>query len=147
MTFDKVTEAILRNLRHDGRMSNTDLAEKVGLSPSACLRRVRMLEEQGVIRGYRAVIDERSAEGMMTVIVHLTLERLTEEALRRFEARIRLCPDVRECYLMTGDSDYLVRVEARDMADYERIHKEELSRLPGVVRIQSHFAIRPVVQR
>ncbi|NVN11930.1 MULTISPECIES: Lrp/AsnC family transcriptional regulator [Nguyenibacter] len=147
MIVDRVTEAILRLLQHDGRISNADLAQRVGLSPSACLRRVRMLEEQGVIRGYRAIIDERSAHSMTTVIVQITLERLTDEALRRFEARVRDCADVRECYLMTGDADYLVRVEARDLADYERIHKEELSRLPGVVRIQSNFAIRPVVQR
>ncbi|WP_342629433.1 Lrp/AsnC family transcriptional regulator [Nguyenibacter vanlangensis] len=147
MIVDRVTEAILRLLQHDGRISNADLAQRVGLSPSACLRRVRMLEEQGVIRGYRAIIDERSAHSMTTVIVQITLERLTDDALRRFEARVRDCADVRECYLMTGDADYLVRVEARDLADYERIHKEELSRLPGVVRIQSNFAIRPVVQR
>ncbi|MBS1104251.1 Lrp/AsnC family transcriptional regulator [Gluconobacter sp. Dm-62] len=147
MIFDRITESILRILQHDGRLSNAELAQRVGLSPSACLRRVRLLEEQGVIRGYRAVIDERSAHKLTTVIVQITLERLTDEMLRRFEARIRECPDVRECYLMTGEADYLLHVAARDLADYERIHKEELSRLPGVVRIQSNFAIRPVVQR
>lgn len=147
MIFDRITESILRILQHDGRLSNAELAQRVGLSPSACLRRVRLLEEQGVIRGYRAVIDERSAHKLTTVIVQITLERLTDETLRRFEARIRDCPDIRECYLMTGAADYLLHVAARDLADYERIHKEELSRLPGVVRIQSNFAIRPVVQR
>lgn len=147
MMFDKVTDAILRHLRHDGRMTNADLAIRIGLSPSACLRRVRLLEAEGIIRGYRAVIDERAAQNLSTVIVHITLERQTEDGMRRFEARLRESPDVRECYLMTGDSDYLVRVEARDIADYERIHKDVLSRLPGVVRIQSNFAIRPVVQR
>jgi len=147
MIFDRVTDAILRHLQHDGRMTNADLAERVGLSPSACLRRVKMLEADGVIRGYRAMIDERSAHSMSTVIVHITLERQTEECMRRFESRVRECPDVRECYLMAGDSDYLLRVEARDIADYERVHKEELSRLPGVVRIQSNFAIRTIVQR
>ncbi|KXV12729.1 Lrp/AsnC family transcriptional regulator [Gluconobacter oxydans] len=147
MIFDRITESILRILQHDGRLSNAELAQRVGLSPSACLRRVRLLEEQGIIRGYRAVIDERSAHKLTTVIVQITLERLTDETLRRFEARIRECPDVRECYLMTGEADYLLHVAARDLADYERIHKEELSRLPGVVRIQSNFAIRAVVQR
>lgn len=147
MIFDRITESILRILQHDGRLSNAELAQRVGLSPSACLRRVRLLEEQGVIRGYRAIIDERSAHKLTTVIVQITLERLTDESLRRFEARIRECPDIRECYLMTGEADYLLHVAARDLADYERIHKEELSRLPGVVRIQSNFAIRPVVQR
>ncbi|NHN87120.1 Lrp/AsnC family transcriptional regulator [Acetobacter conturbans] len=147
MTFDRVTQAILRLLQHDGRMSNADLAQRVGLSPSACLRRVKILEAQGVIRGYRAIIDERSAHNMMTVIVQITLERLTEEMLRRFETHIRKCPDIRECYLMTGSADYLVRIEAKDIADFERIHKEELSRLPGVVRIHSNFALRQVAQR
>ncbi|MFT8675082.1 MAG: Lrp/AsnC family transcriptional regulator [Acetobacter sp.] len=144
---DRTTEAILRHLRHDGRLSNADLAERVGISPSTCLRRVRKLEQEGVIRGYQAIIARRSLAPVATVIVQITLERQTEECLRRFESRIRECPDVRECYLMTGDADYLLRVEARDMQDYERIHKEELSRMPGVVRIQSNFAIRPVVQQ
>ncbi|MBO1328608.1 Lrp/AsnC family transcriptional regulator [Acetobacter suratthaniensis] len=144
---DPITDAILRHLRHDGRLSNAELAERIGLSPSSCLRRVRRLEEEGIIRGYQAIIARRNAPPLATVIVHITLERQTEECLRRFESRIRECPDVRECYLMTGDADYLLRVEARDMQDYERIHKEELSRMPGVVRIQSNFAIRPVVQQ
>jgi DNA-binding Lrp family transcriptional regulator len=144
---DPITDAILRHLRHDGRLSNAELAERIGLSPSSCLRRVRRLEEEGIIRGYQAIIARRTAPPLATVIVQITLERQTEECLRRFESRIRECPDVRECYLMTGDADYLLRVEARDMQDYERIHKEELSRMPGVVRIQSNFAIRPVVQQ
>ena len=144
---DRINEAILRHLRHDGRLSNAELAERIGLSPSACLRRVKMLEKEGVIRGYQAIIARRNAPPVATVIVQITLERQTEECLRRFESRIRECPDVKECYLMTGDADYLIRVEARDMQDYERIHKEELSRLPGVVRIQSNFAIRPIVQQ
>lgn len=146
MIFDRLTDAILRHLQHDGRMSNAELAEKVGLSPSACLRRVKILEQDGVIQGYRAIIDKNAVHSMATVIVQITLERQTEDGLRRFETRVRECPDVKECYLMTGDADYLLRVEARDMSDYERIHKEELSRMPGVVRIQSNFAIRPVVQ-
>ncbi|MFT8368380.1 Lrp/AsnC family transcriptional regulator [Acetobacter papayae] len=144
---DPITDAILRHLRHNGRLSNAELAERIGLSPSSCLRRVRRLEEEGIIRGYQAIIARRNAPQLATVIVQITLERQTEECLRRFESRIRECPDVRECYLMTGDADYLLRVEARDMQDYERIHKEELSRMPGVVRIQSNFAIRPVVQQ
>lgn len=144
---DPITDAILRHLRHNGRLSNAELAERIGLSPSSSLRRVRRLEEEGIIRGYQAIIARRNAPQLATVIVQITLERQTEECLRRFESRIRECPDVRECYLMTGDADYLLRVEARDMQDYERIHKEELSRMPGVVRIQSNFAIRPVVQQ
>ncbi|MFT8646130.1 Lrp/AsnC family transcriptional regulator [Gluconacetobacter sp.] len=145
--MDRATEAILRHLSQDGRMTNADLAQRVGLSPSACLRRVRQLERAGVIRGYRAIIDERGREGTTIVIVRITLDRQTEECLRRFEARVKTCPDVRQCYLMTGDADYLLHVAVRDAADYERIHNEELSRLPGVAQIQSNFAIRPVVWR
>ncbi|MGO2959261.1 MAG: Lrp/AsnC family transcriptional regulator [Acetobacter sp.] len=145
MIFDRVTDAIIRHLQHDGRMSNAELAQKVGLSPSACLRRVKLLEKNGIIQGYRAVVDRNATRAMATVIIQITVERQTEDCLRRFESRVRECPDVKECYLMTGDADYLLRVEAQDMSDYERIHKEELSRLPGVVRIQSNFAIRPVV--
>lgn len=144
---DRVTEAILRQLEHNGRLSNAELAAKVGLSPSACLRRVRMLEQQGTIQGYHAIIARQKSPAVATIIVQITLEKQTEECLRRFESRIKECADVKECYLMTGDADYLLRVEARDMQDYERIHKEELSRMPGVVRIQSNFAIRPVVQQ
>lgn len=127
-------------------MTNAALAEAVGLSASACLRRLRLLERRGVIRGYTAVIEDPEARDTVTVIVQITLDRQTEEHLSRFEAAVRRLPEVRECYLMTGMSDYLLRVEARDAADYERIHKEQLSRLPGVQRIQSAFAIRSVIR-
>lgn len=138
---------ILRMLRQDGRITNAALAEAVGLSPSACLRRLRLLERRGVIRGYTAIIAEPEIRDTVTVIVQITLDRQTEEHLSRFEAAVRRLPEVRECHLMTGLSDYLLRLETRDAADYERIHKEQLSRLPGVQRIQSAFAIRRVIGR
>lgn len=144
--LDAIDQKIIRLLRNDGRMSNAKLAAEVGLSQSACLRRLHLLERSGVIRGYIAMIDEPAAEEATIVIVQITLERQTEEFLNRFEAAIRKCPEVYECYLMTGDSDYLLRVEARNPADYERIHKEVLSRMPGVARIQSSFAIRRVAR-
>lgn len=145
--MDEKDRAILRLLRQDARMSNAALAEAVGLSPSACLRRLRLLEAGGVIRGYTVVLAEPEAPGGgVTVIVQITLERQTDEHLRRFEEAVRRCPEVRECHLMTGMSDYLLRVEARDAADYERIHKDQLSRMPGVARIQSSFAIRTVIR-
>jgi DNA-binding Lrp family transcriptional regulator len=144
--LDETDRAILRALRADGRMSNAALAETVGLSPSACLRRLRLLEHRGVIRGYTAIIAEAPAREGVVVIVQITLEKQTDESMRRFEQAVRRCPEVRECYLMTGMSDYLLRVEARDAADYERIHKEALSRMPGVARIQSSFAIRGVIR-
>ncbi|TCZ66740.1 Lrp/AsnC family transcriptional regulator [Roseicella aquatilis] len=144
--LDETDRAMLRCLRADGRMSNAALAEAVGLSPSACLRRLRLLEHRGVIRGYTAIIEEAAPREGVTVIVQITLERQTDDSMKRFEESVRRCPEVRECHLMTGMSDYLLRVEARDAADYERIHKEALSRMPGVARIQSSFAIRTVIR-
>ncbi|MBL6077586.1 Lrp/AsnC family transcriptional regulator [Belnapia sp. T18] len=145
-TLDDTDRAILRLLRANGRMSNADLAEAVGLSASACLRRVRLLEHRGTIRGYTALIEEAAPRDLVVVIVQITLDRQTDDHLKRFEEAVRRCPEVRECYLMTGIADYLLRVEARDAADYERIHKEALSRMPGVARIQSSFAIRTVIR-
>ncbi|HAE50002.1 MAG: transcriptional regulator [Tistrella sp.] len=144
--LDPVDDRIVRLLRKDGRMSNARLAEAVGLSQSACLRRLRLLEKSGVIRGYTALIDLPADEEPTVVIVQITLERQTEEVLNRFEMAVRRCPEVRECYLMTGLSDYLLRVETEDAAAYERVHKEVLSRMPGVARIQSSFAIRTVIR-
>ncbi|MBC9175372.1 Lrp/AsnC family transcriptional regulator [Roseomonas ludipueritiae] len=145
-SLDAIDHKILRLLRADGRMSNADLAAAVGLSASACLRRLRQLEASGVIRGYTAIIEDPAPQARTVVIVQITLERQTEDAFNRFEAAVRQCPEVCECYLMTGASDYQLRVEARDPGDYERIHKEQLSRMPGVARIQSAFAIRTVVR-
>ncbi len=144
--LDSLDRKMLRLLRADGRMSNADLAAAIGLSPSACLRRLRLLESSGAIRGYTAILADPGPQSRTVVIVQITLERQTEDAFNRFEAAVRQCPEVCECYLMTGVSDYLIRVEARDAADYERIHKEQLSRMPGVARIQSAFAIRTVVR-
>lgn len=145
-TLDAIDHKILRLLRTDGRMSNAKLAEEVGLSQSACLRRLHMLEHSGVIRGYTAIIEEPEVECPTVVVIQITLERQTEEFLNRFEAAVRKCPEVRECYLLSGMADYLLRVEARDAADYDRIHKEHLSRLPGVAHIQSSFTIRNVMR-
>jgi DNA-binding Lrp family transcriptional regulator len=145
-SLDDTDRNIIRLLRADGRMSNAALAEAIGMSPSACLRRLRLLEHRGVIRGYTALIDAPAARDLVVVIVQITLERQTDEHLKRFEDAVRGCPEVRECYLMTGIADYLLRVEARDAADYERIHKDALSRMPGVARIQSSFAIRAVIR-
>jgi DNA-binding Lrp family transcriptional regulator len=144
--IDRIDAQILRLLRSDGRISNADLAAQVGLSPSACLRRLRLLERTGVIRGYTAILDSVPEQGGTVVIVQITLERQTDECLQRFEQAARKVPEVRECYLMTGVADYLMRVVVADAADYERVHKEQLSRLPGVARIQSAFAIRTVIR-
>ncbi len=142
--LDQIDRNIVRQLRQDGRISNIRLAALVGLSPSACLRRVKHLEEAGVVRGYTAVISG-SDEGGMVAIVQITLDRQTEEHLDRFEAAVLRHPEIRQCLLMTGEADYLLRVEAADAAAYERIHREVLARLPGVARIHSAFAIRTVL--
>ncbi len=145
MTLDKVDEQILALLRSDGRMTNAQLAEEVGLSASACHRRVGALERSGIIRGYAAIIEDRNSRHRAVVIVQITLDRQTEDSMRKFEAAVRKCAEVRECYLMAGTTDYQMRVEADDLVDYERIHTTVLSRLPGVARIQSSFAIRAIV--
>ncbi|MFG1419862.1 Lrp/AsnC family transcriptional regulator [Xanthobacter sp. V0B-10] len=144
-TLDDADERIIRVLRGDGRISNADLAAQVGLSPSACLRRTRQLERSGVIRGYAALVARAGADDRLVVITQITLDRQTEEFLNRFEAAVRRCPEVADCYLMTGLADYILKIEVKNAADYERLHKEVLSRLPGVARIQSSFAIRTVV--
>jgi DNA-binding Lrp family transcriptional regulator len=145
MSLDRIDQRLLGVLRQDGRISNAKLAQAVGLSASACLRRMRQLEASGVIRGYKAIVETAEPSRRAVFIAEILLERQTDEYFSRFEAEIRRFPDVLECYLMTGDYDYLVRVEAADPADYERIHRDQLARLPGVARIRTSFAIRRVV--
>lgn len=145
--LDETDLRILAEQGRDGRITNQALAERIGLSPSACLRRVQILERRGVIRGYTVILDDAFLGKTTTVIVRIALERQTGDYLERFETAVRQCPDVVECDLMSGESDYLLRVTARDTRDFERIHKEQLSCLPGVARIQSSFAFRSIVKR
>lgn len=142
--LDTIDRNIIRLLRLNARISNAKLAEAVGLSPSACLRRVNILEQTEIIRGYTALVGTGAEEGI-AVIVQITLDRQTEEYLNRFEAAVRKYPEIRECFLMTGGSDYFLRVEVDGAANFERVHKEILSALPGVARIHSSFAIRNVL--
>ncbi|MGE7370871.1 Lrp/AsnC family transcriptional regulator [Neorhizobium sp. NPDC001467] len=142
--LDATDRDIIRLLRLNARMSNARIAAEVGLSPSACLRRIGLLEKAGVIKGYTALI-ESAGGNTLAVIINITLERQTEDHLNRFEAAIRKYPEIRECFLMTGDSDYLLRVEVESALEFERIHKEILSALPGVLRIHSSFSIRNVL--
>ncbi len=144
-TLDAIDRNIVRLLRLNARISAAKLAEEVGLSPSTCLRRIRLLEHSGVIRGYTAIVDHSSREAVMAVIINITLERQTEDYLNRFETAVRRHPEIQECYLMTGGSDYLLRVEVESAPEFERIHKEILSTLPGVLRIHSSFSIRNVM--
>jgi DNA-binding Lrp family transcriptional regulator len=145
--LDSIDRRILHEVVQDARISQMVLAERAGLSPTACTRRLHALEKKGVIKGYAAEIDASELGYMMTVHVHITLDKQSEDALSAFEREIAKCPDVVSCYLMSGNDDYLVHVQARDMEDYERIHKQHLSRMPGVARLHSSFAMRSVVKR
>lgn len=140
--LDDVDRRILNYLRLDARMPNSELAAKVGLSQSACLRRVKLLERSGVIRGYTAIVAGAAPEEGLSAIVQVELERQTDAFLTRFEDAVRKHPEIQEWYLMTGAGDYLLRVQLADMDEYGRFHRETLSRLPGVTRITSSFAMR-----
>ena len=144
MTTDRYDTLILEALQEDGRISNVQLAQRVNLSESACLRRVRALEESGLIDRYVALVNQNAAGLSGNVFVQIGLQREVESDLAAFEQAVRDIPEVMECYLMSGEFDYLLRVVVSDMADFERIHKTELTRLPGVARVNSSFAIRTV---
>jgi DNA-binding Lrp family transcriptional regulator len=145
--MDRFDRLILEALQGDGRISNKQLAQQVHLSESACLRRVRALEEDGMIERYVAMLNQRKVGVPGDVLVHIGLHREEQSELAAFEDAVRNIPEVMECYLMTGEFDYLLRVVVKDMADFERIHKDELTRLPGVARVNSSFAIRTVLKR
>jgi DNA-binding Lrp family transcriptional regulator len=147
MKLDNIDETILSELTINARASQVELAERVGLSSTAIARRQKVLEEEGFIRGYQAVLDLARFGLSTTVLVRVTLESQNEEALKSFEAAVIDCPSVVRCFLMSGSDDYIVIVLARDIEDFERIHRTELSRLPRVARIQSSFAMREVVNR
>lgn len=146
MDLDRIDRMILDELQTDGRQSNTDLAEKVGLSPSACHRRVRRLEAEGIIAGYVMVLDATAIGRGLDVFVEISLVSQSVETLARFEQEVVHCPEVMSCHLMAGDADYIVHLAVRDTRDFERIHNEYLSRLPGVARLRSNFAIRTVCE-
>ena len=144
MKLDRTDRTILAELQRDGRLSNRELAEKVHLSESACLRRVRALEEAGVIDRYAALVSQSKLGLPGTVFVSITLNRQEQADLAAFEEAVKRVPEVMECYLMTGAQDYLLRVVVSDPADFERLHSQHLTRLPGVARVQSSFALRTV---
>ncbi|WP_343616316.1 Lrp/AsnC family transcriptional regulator [Novosphingobium sp.] len=146
-TLDDLDRAILRILRMDGRRPNAEIAQAVSLSPSACLRRIKMMEQRGVITGYTVITgNENDDERGVDIVVQVTLDRQTEDYLSRFEHAVRQCPEVRECFLMTGHVDYWLRLRTDSVAAYEEIHGEVLSRLPGVTRISSSFAMRDALR-
>ena len=144
MKLDRTDRTILTELQRDGRLSNRELAEKVHLSESACLRRVRALEDAGVIDRYAALVSQSKVGLPGNVFVSITLNRQEQTDLAAFEEAVKRVPEVMECYLMTGAQDYLLRVVVSDAADFERLHSQHLTRLPGVARVQSSFALRTV---
>jgi Lrp/AsnC family leucine-responsive transcriptional regulator len=147
MKMDRYDKLILEALQKDGRVSNVHLAQMVNLSESATLRRVRALEDAGMINRYAALLHQGKVGLSGNVFVQIGLHREEESELAAFEEAVRGIPEVMECYLMTGEFDYLLRVVVSDMADFERIHKEGLTRLPGVARVNSSVAIRTVQKK
>ena len=142
--MDHIDRLILRELQRSCRLTNVELAQRANLSESATLRRVRALENDGVISQYVALLNANKAGFPTNVFVSITLNRQDHDDLQAFEASVRKVPEVMECYLMTGSSDYLLRVVCRDAADFERLHSQHLTRLPGVARVQSSFSLRVV---
>jgi DNA-binding Lrp family transcriptional regulator len=142
--LDEIDHALLRHIQEHARISNVELADRIGLSPAPCLRRVQALERAGVIRKYVALLNPHAFGRDVTVFVQISLDLQVGGRLDTFEQQIMQRPEVLECYLMTGDSDYLLRVVVPDVAAYERFLKEALTRIDGVVGIKSSFALREV---
>ena len=148
MQLDRYDWQILRILQHDGRISNQDLAERIGLSPSPCLRRVRALEESGLITGYRALLDARKLGLSLMALIHISMDRHTPERFTSFDAAMAEIPELLECLLITGqDADYQLKVVVKDMDAYQELLLNRLTRIPGVTGVHSSFVLRRVVDR
>jgi Lrp/AsnC family leucine-responsive transcriptional regulator len=143
MTLDRYDQHILTILQRDGRLSNQELAERIGLSPSPCLRRVKALEEAGVIQGYRAELDARALGYTLTALIHISMDRHTPERFAHFEAQVRAIPEVVECLLITGqDADYQLKAVVRDMDAYQALLLDRVTRIEGVTGVHSSFVLR-----
>ncbi|MBT5105758.1 MAG: Lrp/AsnC family transcriptional regulator [Porticoccaceae bacterium] len=147
MKLDKTDKLILSELQKNGRLANSELAKRVNLSESACLRRVKLMEENGVIERYAMIVNQEKVGKPGNVFIEITLESQQQADLNAFEQAVREVPEVMECYLMTGDYDYLLRVVIAGTADYERIHHDYLTQLPKVARVRSSIALRAVAKR
>jgi DNA-binding Lrp family transcriptional regulator len=145
--LSSVDKAILRHLQRDGRATNAELSQAANLSESACLRRVKQLEQSGVIERYAAMITPAAVGFSLTVYVTITLSNQSQDALAAFEKAAKALPEVIECHLMTGAYDYMLKLVAKDTDDLERLHSSALTRLPGVARVVSSLALRTVIQR
>jgi Lrp/AsnC family leucine-responsive transcriptional regulator len=148
MNIDRIDQQILTILQADGRIANQDLADQVGLSPSPCLRRVRALEESGLITGYRAMLDAKKLGLSLIALVHISMDRHTPERFANFEASVAVLPEVLECLLITGqDADYQIKVAVRDMDHYQALLLNKLTRIEGVTGVHSSFVLRRVIDR
>lgn len=148
MEIDRYDRQILQVLQEDGRISNQELADRIGLSPSPCLRRVRALEESGLIRGYRALLDAKKLGLSLMALIHISMDRHTPERFENFEAEINAIPEVIECLLITGqDADYQLKTVVRDMDAYQELLLNRITRIPGVTGVHSSFVLRRVVDK
>jgi Lrp/AsnC family leucine-responsive transcriptional regulator len=148
MKIDRYDRQILEMLQVDGRINNQDLAERIGLSPSPCLRRVRALEEAGLIVGYRALLDARKLGLTLMALVHISMDVHTPERFANFETSVSILPEVLECLLITGqDADYQLKVAVRDMDHYQALLLDRITRIAGVTGVHSSFVLRRVVDK
>lgn len=145
--MDRIDQAILSNLQQDARISNVDLAQNVGLSASACLRRVAALEREGVIDGYSANLNLDTLGYSVLVLVRITLQGQSAHMMKEFEEAVLKIPQVMACFLLAGEDDYLLRIATKDVNDYGNIHTTYLSALPHVLRMESNFVLRTVTNR
>lgn len=148
MELDRYDRRILEELQRDGRISNQELADRIGLSPSPCLRRVRALEESGLITGYRALLDATRLGLSLMALIHISMDRHTPERFANFEEKIAALPEVMECLLVTGqDADYQLKVVVRDMDAFQALLLEKITRIEGVSGVHSSFVLRRVVDK
>ena len=148
MNLDNYDKRILEVLQQEGRISNQELADRIGLSPSPCLRRVRALEQAGIIAGYRAMLDARRLGLNLIAFVSISMDRHTPERFENFDAQINAMPEVLECSLITGrDADYQLKIVVRDMDAYQDLLLNTLTRIEGVSGVHSSFVLRQVVER
>ncbi|MGU9962155.1 MAG: Lrp/AsnC family transcriptional regulator [Candidatus Puniceispirillales bacterium WSBS_2018_MAG_OTU23] len=145
--LDRADQAIITALQENARLTNVELAERIGLSPSACLRRVSILEKSGVISGYHAKIDAAVVDYAVVVLVKITLTGQSAAVLKDFELVVVEIPNLLACFLMAGANDYILRIAARDVTDYGNIHAEHLAALPHVQSMESNFVLRTVINR
>lgn len=147
MKLDQIDQKILRHLQENARITNAELSEKVGLSPTPCLRRLRRLETEGIIKGYHAEIDREALGVNVTVIILVKLEKEDDTTLREFEAAIKKRPEVMECYLVSGKFDYVLRVVIPTLSAYETFLSETILRMPKVATVESSFTLREVERK